>query len=176
MFHSGQGSGNGRSIWTSDWAKVRSLGCEIPPPGCVLLVARGEFTQPRNELLHGRHPVRRGPHADDAAADPGPDVARLERGLHRPLELRVGVDGGHPACRTGGVKIESGAAIMIMLSFGIGYERWWIEGLLFARICFSKARFQKFRVGDGGIHSHSRGHAREHTQAGENCDLTTRPM
>ena len=50
-----------------------------------------------NYLLHGRHPVRRGPHADDAAADPGPDVARLERGLHRPLELRVGGDGGHPA-------------------------------------------------------------------------------
>ena len=47
-------------------------------------------------LLHGGHPVRRDAHADCAAADPGPDVARLERRLHRPLELRGRVDGGHP--------------------------------------------------------------------------------
>ena len=48
-------------------------------------------------LLHGCDPVGRDAHADDAAADPGADVARLERGLHRPLELRLGVDGRHPA-------------------------------------------------------------------------------
>ena len=49
-----------------------------------------------DDLLHGRHPFRRDAHADGAAADPGPDVAGLERGLQRPIELRGRVNRGHP--------------------------------------------------------------------------------
>ena len=56
-----------------------------------------QFFHVNNILLHGCNPVGRFAHADDAAADPRSDVARLERGLHRPLELRLGVDGRHPA-------------------------------------------------------------------------------